>query len=217
LIGGDFEMTTIGFVIFGIVSWYITGFDDYFIFLSNYHGEGKTKKYKRQTTIGFFKAVFLMMMLSFIIVNGLSFLQMIAFLGGLVPIYLGWQTWKEDSEGEVENYDYNKDFEEHGFLRKTEIVINNVFFLKNKAEKNAFWGFFLNCLDDITFNAAVIWTQCSGFEQQFAFFRRNPDRCIYNGAVSENFQHLWCCGPQQSAWCNTCGCRILLHILTGTY
>ena len=118
----------------GIVSWYLTGTDDFLVFYSIYYDTNNPKK-RRAAIIGLLLAVILMILIvimSNITIMIIPFLKAYTFLGGFIPVYLGVKTIISIGDDE-ENFHSKSSY----FLL-------------------AFFGFFLNSGDDIIFNLSII-------------------------------------------------------------
>lgn len=115
--------------LFGIVSWFITGIDDFIIFSGIYH-EAKTKRQKVEAIAGLMSMVVIMFLLVVCIGWSISLLRPYTWIGGIFPLsiavktWMGWGSTKEPRKG-------------------TLFVM-------------AFSGFGLHCTDDIIYNASII-------------------------------------------------------------
>ncbi|EKD44598.1 MAG: hypothetical protein ACD_71C00083G0003 [uncultured bacterium (gcode 4)] len=115
--------------LFGLMSWFITGIDDFVIFSGIYH-EAKTKRQKIEAVAGLISMVVIMLLLVVGIGWSISLLRPYTWIGGFLPLWIAIKTWigwgsaKEPSKG--------------------------TFFAMSFA------GFGLHCTDDIIYNASII-------------------------------------------------------------
>ncbi len=142
---------------FGFLVWYATGIDDALIF-GGVMSQAKTLRQKWHATLGLLGAYVIMLLI--VILAGSSFTLLLSgkifgnsikhiflFVAILFVTKLGWDAWGEASEtGE------NEESSDNGGKLGKVLGTMTVFF--PKITQDAFRGFGLNCLDDITVNTA---------------------------------------------------------------
>jgi hypothetical protein len=144
----------------GFAMWYATGIDDALIF-GGIVTRAKNQREKLEATYGLVLAFTLMCTIVIFVGGTLTATLDLAVLGITIRdivtcivlwfvVKLGWEAWKESSaegqEGDEDSVDANT----------YQNVIERISMRSPKFSRDAFKGFALNCLDDITVNTANI-------------------------------------------------------------
>ncbi len=87
-------MENILILFWGFIAWFLTGTDDFLVFYSIYY-KTKSSANHKLAILGLLSAVLFMILiviLSNIVVGIIPIIERYTFLGGIIPIYLGFKT-----------------------------------------------------------------------------------------------------------------------------
>ncbi len=149
-------------VVFGFAMWYATGIDDALIF-GGIVTRAKNHRERMEATFGLLLAYILMCSVVMLIgktltstldfsVLGITIRDVVTIIVLWFVVQLGWDAWKESNTGDDD--DGNTDDTDNENTYKT--IIEKIAIRSPKFSRDAFKGFALNCLDDITVNTANI-------------------------------------------------------------